>query len=116
VWNFIHRLPRYSHSQRHFTAASQPVSMSWCRAHFMDVRPDIAFFFLTCLGLEFVILPLWGALSDERPGLSFVRHSPVICLCVQLLFTFLSFTHLPYAYIYIYIYTHTHTHTHTHSL
>jgi hypothetical protein len=27
------------------------------------------------LGLEFVVVSLWGALSDERPGLSFVIHS-----------------------------------------
>jgi hypothetical protein len=43
-----------------------------------------------------------GALSDERPGLSFVSHSLVIWLCVHLLFTFLSFTPFPYTYIYIY--------------
>jgi hypothetical protein len=113
----------------------QSVSMSWCRAHFVDVWPDIASFsrvwvwnLLSCLcgapsltrgrvcpcvsllsvrvritlrltvsqsvsqsvlvssplcgrltryyflfkslGLEFVVLALWGALSDERPGLS----------------------------------------------
>jgi dolichyl-phosphate-mannose--protein O-mannosyl transferase len=65
-------------------------------------------FLFKSLGLEFV-LSLWGALSDERPGLSFVSHSLVICLCVHLLFAFLSFTLLPYIYIYI----HTHTHTHT---
>jgi hypothetical protein len=56
------------------------------------------------LGLKFVVLFLWGALSGERPCLSFVSHSLVICLCVHLLLTFLCFTHL----------THTHTHTHTH--
>jgi hypothetical protein len=27
------------------------------------------------LGMKFVVLSLWGALSDERPGLSFVRQS-----------------------------------------
>jgi hypothetical protein len=40
-------------------------------------------------------MSLWGALSDERPGLSFVSYSLVACLCVHLLFTFLLFTHLP---------------------
>jgi hypothetical protein len=49
-----------------------------------------------CFGLKFVVLSLWGALSDDRPGLSFVIHSLVICLCVNLLFTFLSFKYLPY--------------------
>jgi hypothetical protein len=56
-------------------------------------------FLFKSLGLEFVVLSLWGALPEERPGLSFVSHSLVICLCVHLLFTFLSFTHLPYTYI-----------------
>jgi hypothetical protein len=44
-------------------------------------------FSLKCLGLEFVVLFPCGALSDERPGLSFVSHGLVICLCVHLLFT-----------------------------
>jgi hypothetical protein len=57
-------------------------------------------FLFKSFGLECVVLSLWGALSDERPGLSFVSHSLVICLCVHLLYTFLSFTQLPYTYIY----------------
>jgi hypothetical protein len=57
-----------------------------------------------CLGLEFVFLSLWGALSDERSGLSFVSHSLVICLCIHSLLTFLCFTHIYHIYIYIYIY------------
>jgi hypothetical protein len=64
----------------------------------VDVWPDIASFFKS-FGLEFVLLSLWGALSDERPGLSFVSHSLVICLCVHLLLTFLYFTHLSYIHI-----------------
>jgi hypothetical protein len=73
-------------------------------------------FLFKILGLEFVVLSLWGALSDERSGLSFVSHSLVICLCVHLLLTFLCFAHIylylynymyciVYVYIYIYIYT-----------
>jgi hypothetical protein len=50
-------------------------------------------FLFKSLGLEFVVMSQWGALSDERPGLSFVSPSVVICLCVHLLLTFLSFTH-----------------------
>jgi hypothetical protein len=61
------------------------------------------YFLFKCLGLEFVVLLLWGALFEERPGLSFVSHSLVICLCVHLLFTFLSFTLLTYIYIYMYM-------------
>jgi hypothetical protein len=60
-------------------------------------------FFFKSLGMEFVVLSLWGALSNDRPGLSFVSHNLVICLCVHLLLTCLWFTYLPYMYIYIYI-------------
>jgi hypothetical protein len=45
-------------------------------------------FLFKSLGLEFVVLSLWGALSDERLGLSFVSHSLVICLCAYLPYTF----------------------------
>jgi hypothetical protein len=31
-------------------------------------------FFFKCFDLEFVVLSLWGALSDEMPGLSFVTR------------------------------------------
>jgi hypothetical protein len=60
-------------------------------------------FLFKSFGLEFVVLSLWGALSDERLGLFFVSHSLVICLCVHLLFTFLSFTHLSYTYCNVHI-------------
>jgi hypothetical protein len=55
-------------------------------------------FLFKCLGLEFVVLSLWGALSDERLGLSFVSHSVVISLSVHLLLTFLCFTLLSHIY------------------
>jgi hypothetical protein len=61
-------------------------------------------FLFKCVGLKYVVLSLWGALSDERPDLSFVSHSLIIGVCVHLLFTFLSFITLSYIYIYIYIY------------
>jgi hypothetical protein len=35
-------------------------------------------FLIKNLGLEFVVISLWDALSDERPGLSFLSHS--LCL------------------------------------
>jgi hypothetical protein len=63
-------------------------------------------FLFKCLGQEFVVLSLWGALSDSRPGLYFVSNSLVICLRVHLLFTFFSLSILPYTYICIYIYIH----------
>jgi hypothetical protein len=53
-------------------------------------------FLFKSLGLEFVVLSLWGALSDESPSLSFVSHSLVICLCVHFLSTSLSFTYIHY--------------------
>jgi hypothetical protein len=34
----------------------------------------------TFSGLKCIVLSLWGALSDERPSLSFVSHSLVIFL------------------------------------
>jgi hypothetical protein len=37
-------------------------------------------FLFKSLGLGFVVLSLWDALSNERPGLSFVSHSLVICV------------------------------------
>jgi hypothetical protein len=55
-------------------------------------------FLFKSLGLGFVVLSLWGALSDERLRLSFVSQSLLICLRVHLLVTFLSFTYLPYIY------------------
>jgi hypothetical protein len=72
-------------------------------------------FIFKSLGLQFVVLSLSGGLSDESPGLSFVSHSLVICLCVHLLFTFLPFTPLPYIYIYTHYTIHiTYTRTRPH--
>jgi hypothetical protein len=55
----------------------------------VDVRPGIASFFKR-LHLEFVVLSLWGALSDERPGLSFVSHSLFIFALLTLLCSFID--------------------------
>jgi hypothetical protein len=58
-------------SQSHFTADSQYVlvSIPLCG------RLTRYCFLFKSLGLEFVVLSLWGALSDERPGLSFVSQN-----------------------------------------
>jgi hypothetical protein len=56
-------------SESESQSVSQSVSMSWCQAHFVTFTRYC--FLLKSLGLEFVVLSLWGALSDERPGLSF---------------------------------------------
>jgi hypothetical protein len=98
-----------SQSQSHFAADSQYILVSST----LCGRSTRYCFLFKCLGLKCVVLSLWGALSDERPGLSFVSHSLVICLCVHLLFTFF-FTTLPPTHTHARARAHTHTHTHTH--
>jgi hypothetical protein len=55
-----------SRSQNHIETDGQSVSKSWCRALIWGSWPD-SFYCLTI-----TVLFLWGALSDERTGLSFV--------------------------------------------
>jgi hypothetical protein len=45
------------------------VSLYWCQAPIWDLKPD--FFFC----LTFASLLMWGALSDERTGLSFTVYN-----------------------------------------
>jgi hypothetical protein len=47
----------------------QSASLSWCQAPIWVLRPD-SFFSLTLAGLS-----MWGALSDERTGLSFTMYN-----------------------------------------
>jgi hypothetical protein len=114
-------------SRCHFMADSQSVCLG--------VEPTLWMFGQVLLPFQVfgseiccLVLSLWGALSHERPGLSFVSHSVVICLCVHLLFTFLSFTPSPpphththfslsiYIYTYLYIYIHIYIYTHTYNI
>jgi hypothetical protein len=60
-------------SQSHFTAVSQYVLAS---SQFCARFTNYCFLFKS-LGLESVVLSLWGVLSDDRPSLSFVSHSLV---------------------------------------
>jgi hypothetical protein len=53
------------------------VSLSWCRAPWPDIHSS----------LKVTVLSIWGALSDERSGLSFVSHSQ---LSVVQIFTILQ--------------------------
>jgi hypothetical protein len=57
-------LPLKSQNQSHIAtdgrSVSQSVSQSWCRAYCLTV----------------MVLLLWGSVSDERTGLSFVRYKP----------------------------------------
>jgi hypothetical protein len=55
-----------SESESHVTTDSQSASLSWNKAPIWGLRPDINY----CLTIT--VLFLWGALSDERTGLSFV--------------------------------------------
>jgi hypothetical protein len=54
-----------SQSQSHVTTDGQPASLSWKKAPIWGIRPDLDYC-LTVAGLL-----IWGALSDERTGLSF---------------------------------------------
>jgi hypothetical protein len=56
----------WSQSQSHITTDGQSVNNSWCRAPIWGSWPD-TFYCLTV-----TVLFLWGALSNERTGLSFV--------------------------------------------
>jgi hypothetical protein len=54
-----------SESESYVTTVDQPASLSWNKAPFWGLRPDF-YYCLTVAGLL-----IWGALSDERRGLSF---------------------------------------------
>jgi predicted 2-oxoglutarate/Fe(II)-dependent dioxygenase YbiX len=57
-----------SQSQSHITTDDRSASLSWCRSHSGTCNHR---FFL--LFLKVAVLSLWGALSDERSGLSFIN-------------------------------------------
>jgi hypothetical protein len=63
----------YSQSQSPFTADSQSVSQYALVPSPLCGRLTRYCFLFKGLGLEFVVLSPWGTLSDERPGLSFVK-------------------------------------------
>jgi hypothetical protein len=58
-----------SQSQSYVTADGQSASLSCNKAPIWGLRPDF-YYCLTVAGLL-----MWGALSDERTGLSFIRVS-----------------------------------------
>jgi hypothetical protein len=59
-------------SESYVTTGGQSASLSWYKAPIRGLRPD--FFFLSEYGIRLTVTFLipWGALSDERTGLSFV--------------------------------------------
>jgi hypothetical protein len=61
-----------SESESYVTTDGQSASLSWYKAPIRGLRPD--FLFRTEYGIRLTVTFLipWGALSDERTGLSFV--------------------------------------------
>jgi hypothetical protein len=57
----------YAQSQSHIATNGQSVSKSWCRAPSGTHDQIFSYYNLTV-----TVLFLWGALPDERAGLSFV--------------------------------------------
>jgi hypothetical protein len=53
-------------SESYDTTDGQSASLPWNKAHILGLRPDIYY------SLTITVLFLWGALSDERTGLSSV--------------------------------------------
>jgi hypothetical protein len=64
-------LPSNSQSQSHFTTDSQSVCLSVC----LGVEPRLGLMTRYLFWMKVTVLSIWGALSDERSGLSFVSHS-----------------------------------------
>jgi hypothetical protein len=62
----------WTESESYVTTDGQSASLSWYKAPFRGLRPD--FYFRTEYGIRLTVTFLipWGALSDERPGQSFV--------------------------------------------
>jgi hypothetical protein len=60
-----------SESESYVTTDGQSASLSWYKAPIRGLRPD--FYFRTEYGIRLIVTFLipWGALSDERTGLSF---------------------------------------------
>jgi hypothetical protein len=62
----------------------QSASHFWCQTPFYDPRPDF------CYCHTISVLLMWGALCDERTGLSFVAVITLYVICMQS-FCFMSF-------------------------
>jgi hypothetical protein len=65
--------PSPSPSPSHIVTDGQSVCLSWCRAPAGAHDQIFSFFFSY---MKVAVLFIWGALSEERSGLSFVSHSP----------------------------------------
>jgi hypothetical protein len=71
-------LSEYCRSRSYFTTDSQSVTQSVLVSSTLVGLATRYYFLSECCCLKFAVLFVWGALSDERPGLSFVSHSLVI--------------------------------------
>jgi hypothetical protein len=77
------------------TTDGQSASLSWNKASIWGLRPDL-YYCLTIAGLL-----MWGALSDERTGLSFIRVTVSSSKSVVSMYN-LHFT-CYWMYVYMYI-------------
>jgi hypothetical protein len=64
-WIYWRRITRQSQSQNYVTTDGYSASLSWCQAPILGLRPEF------CYCKTVAGLLIWGALSDERTGLSF---------------------------------------------
>jgi hypothetical protein len=77
-WNFGTQLLQASRSQSHVTTDDQSASLSWNKAPHLGLKT------------RFSLLPdhcgflMWGALSDERTGLSFTMYNVQYILLSQI--------------------------------
>jgi hypothetical protein len=71
LWRMSHNCLNSSQlqnqSQSYVTTGGQSASLSWNKEPIWDLRPDL-YYCLTVAGFL-----MWGALSEERTGLSFAR-------------------------------------------
>jgi hypothetical protein len=91
--------------QSHVTTDGQSASLSWNKAPIWGLRPD----FYCCQTIAGLLM--WGALSDEKTGLSFTMYNVQYIYILHVILRY-SFTNLIEPNLTT---THTHPHTHIHS-
>jgi hypothetical protein len=73
--------------ESYITTDGQSASLSWCQAPIWGLRPD----FYYCQKIAGLLM--WGALSDERTGLSFTMYNVQYVYILHVILRH-SFTHL----------------------
>jgi hypothetical protein len=71
----------------YITTDGQSASLSWCQAPIWGLRPD--FYYCQTIAVLF----MWGALSDERTGLSFTMYNVQYVYILHVILRY-SFTNL----------------------